>query len=148
MKLHIDFSLNKGFGVVERTIFRLVLNGYADVREIGEALTLFSSSVIANGVRHLVNRQILAVNMASGKLRLAEPLIALASVCLDSDVEIDVPEDLAAYILKGGVLIDSGTSKESQQLKVALLEHLLPDVNLGLYTDSLAFSLTENERGA
>lgn len=147
MKLHIDFSLNKGFGVVERTIFRLVLNGYADVREISEALTLFSSSVIANGVRRLVNRQILAVNMASGKLRLAEPLIALASVCLDNDVEIDVPEDLATYILKGGVLIDSETSKESQQLKVALLEHLLPDVNLGLYTDSLSFSLTENERG-
>lgn len=154
MNLHVDFSLSKGFGVVERTIFRLVLNGYTDVCEIGEALTLFSSSVIANGVCHLVNRQILAVNLASGQLRLTEPLTALVNVCLESSVEIDVPESLAEPISDSGILVDSGTSNQSRefkpvqrQLKAALLEHLLPDVNLGLYIDALDFTLTENERG-
>lgn len=153
MKLRVDFSLSKSFGVVERTIFRLVLNGYVDVREIGDALTLFSGPVIANGIRHLVNRQILVVDMDTGRLRLAEPLAALVSVCFESDVEIDVPDDLVAPIMDGGILIDSGTNEESRQfktvlrkLKAALLEHLLPDVNLGLYIDVLDFTLTENER--
>ena len=154
MRLHVDFSLSKRFGVVERTIFRLVLNGYADVREIADALTLFSAPVIANGIRHLVNSQILAIDMASGRLSIAEPLTAMVSVCLDDDVVIDIPDDLISPISSGGILIDSGNSKETQelkpvlrQLKAAFLEYLLPDVNLGLYTDALDFTLAKSERG-
>lgn len=33
MKVRIDFQLNRRFGVVERLVFRLVLNGFNNARE-------------------------------------------------------------------------------------------------------------------
>ncbi len=60
MKVKIDFQLNRRFGVVERIIFRLVLNGFSNAREIELALPIFSDAVIANAIRHLVNEQIIA----------------------------------------------------------------------------------------
>lgn len=98
MKVKIDFQLNRQFGVVENIIFRLILNGFTDSREIARALPLFSDSVIANGIKHLVNRQILAANIEASKLYLSEPLVAIIDMCLKNTYEIDVPAELEGYI--------------------------------------------------
>lgn len=154
MNVHVDVSLSKAFGVVERTVFRLVLNGYTDAYEIGTALSLFSRPVIANGIRHLVNRQILTVDTATRQLGIAEPLIALLNICHESDIALVVPHELGLQIREGGIIIDSGTSQETRQfrtllrqLKASLLEQMVPGVNLGHYVDSLDFTLTDSERG-
>lgn len=154
MKLHVDISLSKDFGVVERTVFRLVLNGYTDASEITVALSLFSRPVVANAIRHLVNRQILTIDMASGQLGIAEPFVALMNMCLEEDVYLEVPDELRMAIKHGGVLLDSGTSREThqarselRQLKASLLEHMVPSVNLWHYVDSLDFTLTDCEGG-
>ena len=146
MKVKIDFQLNRQFGVVENIIFRLVLNGFTDSREIAKALSLFSDSVIANGIKHLVNRQILAADMEASKLYLSEPLVAIIDMCLENTYEIDVPTELEGYINGDGLIISDTANEESHSLKQAVLFELLPGIKLDMYVDSIDFVLRE-ERG-
>lgn len=146
MKVKIDFQLNRQFGVVENIIFRLILNGFTDSREITKALPLFSDSVIANGIKHLVNRQILAADIEASKLYLSEPLVAIIDMCLENTYEIDVPAELESYIKGDGLMISGISDEESHSLKQAVLFELLPGIRLDMYVDSIDFVLCE-ERG-
>lgn len=146
MRIRIDYQLNRQFGVVERIIFRLALNGFSDSREIAKALPLFSNSVIANGIKHLVNRQVLATDIEAGKLYLSEPLVAIIDMCLENTYEIDVPAELEGYIKGDGLMISGIADEESHSLKQAILFELLPGIKLDMYVDSLDFVLCE-ERG-
>lgn len=146
MRVRIDFQLNRQFGIVENVIFRFVLNGFTDSNEIAKALPLFSDSVIANGIKHLVNRQILTANIEAGSLYLSEPLVAIIDMCIENTFEIDVPAELKSYIAGDGLMISSIADEESHSLKQAVLFELLPGVRLDMYVDSLDFVLCE-ERG-
>lgn len=146
MKVKIDFQLNRQFGVVENIIFRLILNGFTDSREITKVLPLFSDSVIANGIKHLVNRQILAADIEASKLYLSEPLVAIIDMCLENTYEIDVPAELESYIKGDGLMISGISDEESHSLKQAVLFELLPGIRLDMYVDSIDFVLCE-ERG-
>ncbi len=146
MRIRIDFQLNRQFGVVERLIFRLVLNGFSDSREIAKALPLLSDSVIANVIKHLVNRQVLAADIEAGKLSLSELLVAIIDMCLENTYEIDVPTELEEYIRGDGLMISGIADEESHSLKQAILFELLPGIKLDMYVDSLDFVLCE-ERG-
>lgn len=146
MRIRIDFQLNRQFGVVETIIFRLVLNGFSDSNEIAKTLPLFSDSVIANGIKHLVNRQILTVNIEAGKLYLSESLVAIIDMCLENTYEIDVPAELKGYITGDGLMISGIADEESHSLKQAVLFELLPGIRLDMYVDSIDFVLCE-ERG-
>ena len=143
MKVKIDFQLNRQFGVVENIIFRLILNGFTDSREITKALPLFSDSVIANGIKHLVNRQILAADIEASKLYLSEPLVAIIDMCLENTYEIDVPAELESYIKGDGLMISGISDEESHSLKQAVLFELLPGIRLDMYVDSIDFVLCE-----
>lgn len=146
MKVKIDFQLNRQFGVVENIIFRLILNGFTDSREITKVLPLFSDSVIANGIKHLVNRQILAADIEASKLYLSEPLVAIIDMCLENTYEIDVLAELESYIKGDGLMISGISDEESHSLKQAVLFELLPGIRLDMYVDSIDFVLCE-ERG-
>ena len=146
MKVKIDFQLNRQFGVVENIIFRLILNGFTDSREITKVLPLFSDSVIANGIKHLVNRQILAADIEASKLYLSGPLVAIIDMCLENTYEIDVPAELESYIKGDGLMISGISDEESHSLKQAVLFELLPGIRLDMYVDSIDFVLCE-ERG-
>ena len=146
MKVKIDFQLNRQFGVVENIIFRLILNGFTDSREITKALPLFSDSVIANAIKHLVNRQILAADIEASRLYLSEPLVAIIDMCLEKTYEIDVPAELESYIKGDGLMISGISDEESHSLKQAVLFELLPGIRLDMYVDSIDFVLCE-ERG-
>lgn len=143
MRIRIDFQLNRQFGVVEKIIFRLVLNGFTDSKEIAKALPLFSDSVIANGIKHLVNRQILVADIEAGKLSLSEPLVAIIDMCLKNIYELDVPAELEEYIKGDGLIISGIADKESHSLKQAVLFELLPGIKLDMYVDSIDFVLCE-----
>ena len=143
MRIRIDFRLNRQFGVVERIIFRLVLNGFSDLNGIAEILPLFSDVVIANGIKHLVNSQLLAADIGAGKLYLSEPLVAIIEMCLENTYEIDAPTELEEYIKGDGLMISSITDEESLSLKQAILFELLPDIKLDVYVPSLDFVLCE-----
>ena len=80
MEIRIDFQLNYRFGVIEKTIFRLVLNGFKDAAEISNSLPIFSDIVIANGIRNLVNSQIITANTDSSILNLSDPIIAIIDI--------------------------------------------------------------------
>ena len=143
MKVKIDFQLNRQFGVVENIIFRLILNGFTDSRELAKALPLFSDSVIANGIKHLVNRQILAADIETNKLYLSEPLVAIIDMCLENTYDIDVPAELEDYIKGDGLMISGISDEESHSLKQAVLFELLPGIRLDMYVDSIDFVLCE-----
>lgn len=146
MKVKIDLQLNRQFGVVEKIIFRLVLNRFTDSREIAEALPLFSDSVIANGIKHLVNRQILAADIEAGKLSLSEPLVAIIDKCIENIYELDVPTELESFFKGNGLIVSGIADEESRSLKQAVLFELLPGIKLDMYVDSIDFVLCA-ERG-
>ena len=146
MKVKVDFLLNSRFGVVERLVFRLVLNGFTDVNEIVNALPLFSDSVMANGIKILVNRQILAADIEVGKLYLSEPLVAIIDMCIENIYEIDIPVELETCVKSGGIRISGIANNNSRYLAQAVLLELLPGIRLDMYVDSIDFVLYE-ERG-
>ncbi len=146
MRVKIDFQLNRQFGAVERIIFRLVLNGFSDSKGITKAIPLFSDLVIANGIKHLVNRQVLAADIEACKLSLSEPLVAIINMCLENTYEIDVTSELKKCIKGDGLMISNIADEDSYSLKQAILFELLPGIKLDMYVDTLDFVLFE-ERG-
>ncbi len=152
MKIKIDFQLNRSFGVVERIIFRLVLNGFTDVKEIVEALPIFSDVVIANAIKHLVNRQLLSANITAGELFLSDPLLAIIGVCLENTFDIDPSfihneQGNEPFIFSTSIITDDKDVRDAiQNIKKAILFELLPNVKLDLYIDSLDFTFVEETR--
>ena len=147
MQIKIDFQLSCQLGVVERTIFRLVLNGFTNAEEIVSALPIFSDAVIANGIKYLVNRQILSANIDSGRLSLTDPLVAIIDMCMENSYEINVPSELEDNIRNLGLLISSIADEESTSLKKAILSELLPRVKLDMYVDSIDFVIYGDRGG-
>ena len=139
MKVKVDFQLNRGFGVVERLIFRLVLNGFYSAREIEIALPIFSDAVIANAVRHLVNEQIISADVETGTLSLSEAIVAVIAMCQQQSFELAIPTSLETVLLEKGIEISENSIPEAIGLKDALIQELLPNVKLDFYHYSLDF---------
>ena len=145
MKVKIDFQLNRRFGVVERIIFRLVLNGFNDASEIADAIPIFSDTVIASGIKTLVNRQILSAKIESGKLSLSDPVMAIIEMCIEKDYAINVLPEISNELSNGGLLISNSKSEEEKELKESVLSELLPGIRLDMYIDSFDFVLKEEK---
>ena len=141
MRVKIDFQLNRRFGVVERLIFRLILNGFNNAREMELALPLFSDAVIANAVRHLANEQIISVDVETGKLSLSEAIVAIIAMCHQQSFEIELPFSLEIVLKEKGIeVFDNDNSMPGTiRLKGALIQELLPNVKLDFYRYSLDF---------
>ena len=139
MKVRIDFQLNRRFGVAEKIVFRLVLNGFSNVREIESSLPIFSDVVIANAVRHLVNEQIISADIETGTLSLSEAIVAIIAMCQEQSLEIDIPSSLENEIVQNGIEVFDNSIPEAVQLKDAIIHELLPNVRLDLYRYSLDF---------
>ena len=143
MKINIDFTLNHRFGVVEKTIFRLVLFGINDAEEISFLLSVFSNTVKSNAIIKLVNNQILFADVDSGKLFITETIYALISACSDSSYEVEVPVQLTELIVNGGLIIsDVEVKTEAKILKKALISQLLPNIKLDFLCSSLDFLIS------
>ena len=139
MKAKVDFQLNRRFGVVERIVFRLVLNGFCNVREIKLSLPIFSDAVLANAVRHLINEQIITADVETGTLSLSEAIVAIIAMCQKQSLEIDIPSDLEDEMTQEGIGVFNNSIREAVELKDAILQELLPGVKLDAYRYSLDF---------
>lgn len=142
MRVKIDFQLNHRFGVVERIVFRLVLNGFSNTREIALSLPIFSDAVIANAVRHLVNEQIISADVETGTLSLSEAVVAIIAMCQKQSLEIDIPAALENEIMQKGIEVFDNSIPEAVGLKNAIMRELLPNVRLDLYCNSLDFIIS------
>lgn len=140
MTVKIDFSLSRRFGVVEHTIFRLVLNGLTDAKQISVLMWVFSDVVIANALRRLVNQQIIRVDIESRKLALSDAVIAIIERCLQNSYTLNIPDSLMDMMADGKLLITDVNTKE------VILAQLLPDIKLNFLAKSMDFSICE--RGA
>ena len=141
MKVRIDFQLNRRFGVVERLVFRLVLNGFNNAREIRLSLPIFSDAVIANAVRHLVTEQIISADVETGTLSLSEGLVAIIAMCQKQTFEIDCPLSLEEAMLEEGIEIFDNRTPEAVALKETIIQELLPNIKLDSYRYSLDFTI-------
>lgn len=139
MKVKVDFQLNRRFGVVERLIFRLVLNGFYSAREIELALPIFSDAVIANAVRHLVNEQIISADVETGTFSLSEAMVAVIAMCQQQSFDLEIPDSLEAEMKEKGIEVFDNSLPEAIGLKDALIQELLPNVKLDFYRYSLDF---------
>lgn len=147
MKVKFDFQLNHSFGVVERIIFELVLNGFTDAYEIREALPIFSDVVLANGIKHLINRQVLSANVDKRRLSLTDPIRAIISSCIENTYDLDIDDNLKSLMINQAVSMDLAGKQQANELKSSILRTLVPDVNLYMYRDSLDFILLDGSRG-
>lgn len=140
MTVKIDFTLSQRFGVVEKSIFRLVLNGLTDVRHISRLLWLFSDEVIANALRRLVNQQILRADLESHSLFLSDAVAAVIEICLNNTYPLDIPTALESGMKEHGLFLTDVQTKE------AILAQLLPDVRLGFLAKSLDFYISDQKK--
>lgn len=137
MKVKFDFTLSQRFGVVERTIFELILRGLTNTKQISNLMWVFSDEVIASAFRKLVNQQILCADLETQTLALSEPVQALIEKCLDNSYDLEMPENLIKLMLDGRLPIDDSKTKE------VIIAQLLPGIKLGFLVNSLDFSISE-----
>ena len=147
LKVNIDFQLSRRFGVVERLIFRLVLNGFCNAREIKLSLPIFSDAVIANAVRNLVNEAIISSDIETGALFLSEAIVAVIAMCREQSFEINLPEPLKTMIMHKGFEIIDNSNRQAIELKYALIQELLPNINLDSYRYSIDFIILPQKEG-
>ena len=140
MTVQIDFALNRRFGVVEQTIFRLVLNGLTNIQQISNLLWIFSDEVIANAIRKLVNQQVVCADLDARTLSLSEAVLSIIDTCLNNSYDIKIPDTLVNKATDGNLLITDTKAKE------AILAQLLPNIKIGFLADSLDFNICERGR--
>jgi hypothetical protein len=149
MNVKVDFQLNNHFGLVDRIIFRLVLNGFSNAQEINAALPIFSDMVIANGIKNLVNRQMLNADVHTGTLSISDSISALLDASLNKSVQINIPDNLKENFDTGGIYISRTQDKNVNQtickLERAILGKLLPEINIDVLIQSLDFVLSEDK---
>lgn len=139
MQVKFDFVLSRQYSSVEKTIFRLVLNGVTNALEIRKLLWILSDEVIAEAVRKLVNRQILKVDLSAGIMRLSDPIDAIIQKCSSDVYELEIPEAIAPD--DNTVIHIQGRS--TQQFNTAILEAILPNVNLEFLNNSIDFYISK-----
>lgn len=126
MKVKIDFQLSRAFSVVDRIIFRFVLNGITDTAEIVKALPLFSDSVMANSIKHLTNEQLIRVE--DGYLLLSEPIVALINACISRDYELPDSSIVAKEIIDNNIFEIEGRGMDSYKVKEGIIREMLPGI--------------------
>ena len=138
MTAKIDFTLNEQrFGTVERTIFRLVLNGLTSAQHIGNILWVFSDSVVANAIKRLVNQQILCADIESRSLSLSEPVTALIEACMTNEFDTIITNDIMSVMTDGKLYITDVKVKE------IIISNLLPNIKLDRFAKELDFVICE-----
>lgn len=135
MQVKFDFLLSKKFSAIEKTIFRLVLNGIVNISELRRLLWVLSDEIIAGAIRNLVNQQILSVDLSLGVIRLSEPVAALAQKCYSNEYSVQFPEFLTPT--DDSVICIDGMGV--RDIKIAILNTLLPDIDLNFLISSIDF---------
>lgn len=141
MKVKFDFTLSQRFGVVERTVFELVLRGLTSAKQITSIMWVFSDEVIASAFQKLVNLQILCADLEAQTLTLSEPVQALIEKCLENSYDLDMPDNLNNLMPDDRLIIDD------PKTKAVIIAQLLLGVKLGFLINSLDFCISVGGEG-
>lgn len=141
MRVKFDFTLSQRFGVVERTVFELVLRGLTSAKQISSIMCVFSDEVIARAFQKLVNLQILRADLETQTLALSEPVQALIEKCLDNSYDLEIPDNLINLMVDGRLIINDAKTKS------VIIAQLLPEIKLGFLINSLDFSISARGEG-
>lgn len=141
MKIKFDFTLSQRFGVVERTVFELVLRGLTSAKQISSIMWVFSDEVIASAFQKLVNLQILCADLEAQTLALSEPVQALIEKCLENSYDLEIPDNLINLMLDDRLIIDD------PKTKAVIIAQLLPGIKLGFLINSLDISISVGGEG-
>ncbi|RXE60442.1 hypothetical protein [Acetivibrio mesophilus] len=141
MKVKFDFTLSQRFGVVERTVFELVLRGLTSAKQISSIMWVFSDEVIASAFQKLVNLQILCADLEAQTLALSEPVQALIEKCLENSYDLEIPDNLINLMLDDRLIIDD------PKTKAVIIAQLLPGIKLGFLINSLDISISVGGEG-
>ena len=150
---------SSSLGVVERTVFRLVLGGVCDGRDVAGILSVFSPDVIANAITALVNtHQLLSSDVSAHMLRVSEVAEATLEACREFEMAVVMPPSLAASLEGEGLLVTDAWQTAPDDippgelrdvvisLKHAILSELLPDVKAVRIARALDFRIYRKER--
>lgn len=125
----LDFILSKRYSIVEQTIFKLVLSGVYDMQKISALICIYSDSVLANAVKHLVNYQILEANVQNRTIELSASILAIIEVCNQQMLELmDLSSENNIYIY-------------DESTKHKIMKSLFPEINMGFLVNSIDFVL-------
>ena len=141
MKVKFDFTLSQRFGVVERTVFELVLRGLTSAKQISSIMWVFSDEVIASAFQKLVNLQILCADLEAQTLALSEPVQALIEKCLENSYDLEIPDNLINLMLDDRLIIDD------PKTKAVIIAQLLPGIKIGFLINSLDISISVGGEG-
>lgn len=138
MEVRFDFTLNpRRYGVVEQTIFKMVLRGIDSAQGISELLWIFSDDVKAAAIQRLVNGQVLRADLSSRKLYLSDGILSIIDACHDCVYTVELPEILLSKMAEGVLPIDN------RQVIVGILNHILPGISTDFLASALYFSIVE-----
>lgn len=127
MKIKIDFQLSNQFNCLEKIIFRFVLKGFRNIKNMVEILPLCSDVVIAKSIKHLVNQQILEVKKERAELVLSASLLAIMKKCYDNTYNLHISKTITNILINDNcIIINDWKTKES------IISEILPGVSLGL----------------
>jgi hypothetical protein len=105
--------------------------------------------VIANGIKNLVNRQMLNADVHTGTLSISDSISALLDASLNKSVQINIPDNLKENFDTGGIYIfrtqDKNVNQTICKLERAILGKLLPEINIDVLIQSLDFVLSEDK---
>lgn len=132
MKIKIDFQLSNQFNCLEKIIFKFVLNGFRNGKKIAEILPLCSDVVIAQGIKHLVNQQILEVKKEKGELFLSASLLAIMRKCYDNNFTLQISDSITSHLADGNYIVI-----EDNYIKKSIISEILPGVSLGLNCNAI-----------
>lgn len=140
MKLKYDFVLSHRFGVLEKLIYRMVINGVSSVKIITALLPIFSEEVIAFSIRKLVNAQLLSADIGTKTVSLSEVSLLLIDACAEKKVDVDVSDEFIEILSEANsVVIDD------PQVTAVILKNLLPDVRTSFLSGTLDFVVLRGE---
>lgn len=127
MKIKIDFQLSNQFNCLEKIIFRFVLKGFRNIKNIVDILPLCSDVVIAKGIKHLVNQQILEVKKERAELAPSASLLAIMKKCYDNTFNLHIPDTIFSILINDTCMIVNDF-----KIKESIISEILPGVSLGL----------------
>ena len=140
MKLKFDYTLSRRFGVLEKLIYRLVINGLSSVETITSLLPVFSEEVIALSLRKLVNTQLLRADVGSQTISLSDLSLLLIGSCAENEFDIDIPDEFVTELSTKEFIVIEDT-----EVVAVMLQSLLPNIKAEFLSSALAFIIRRGE---
>lgn len=140
MKLKYDFVLSHRFGVLEKLIYRMVINGVSSVEVITSLLPIFSEEVIALSIRKLVNAQMLTADIGTKTVSLSDVSLLLIDACAGKEFDVDVSDEFNKELSEANIV-----TIDDPKVTAVILKNMLPDVRTSFLSGKLDFVVLRGE---